>query len=221
MADLSQVWNAIEKVADLLAGHTEKFEVGGSVRRCSVQPKDSELVVIPKPTLLARLDALVRDGTVKKADYSGRARWGEVYRGLDVDGIKVEIFSATPDNWGYIFWLRTGPGDANQYAVSRLWGSNIRAQGGAIWYAPRWSKETKYGKVAWMADNRRQVRVADENAMFALMGMSYIIPRERRMEVYERRFEARSHRWGDPLPLLMDEPAAPVVAEKLDQPRLF
>lgn len=223
-------WAAIDKVIGLLQDHCERLTVGGSVRRGEANPKDVELVVIPKPTLWPTLDMLVATGTFSKADYGGKPRWGQLYRGIDVDGVKVEIFTATRDTWGYIYWLRTGPGAAGQYVVSRLWDSQIRAQDGAIWYAPDWQRVKRGGKYTWISANRVQVSVKDERAFFGLLNMPYVEPSDRTEKVYRAALGAKGRTWGDPLPLLMsatDSAAGPVdlfsmSAEKLPQaPKSF
>ncbi len=196
------MWGAIDKMTGLLGEHCERLAVGGSVRRGSSEPKDVELVVIPKPSLWPVLDGLVTAGVVGKADYGGKTRWGQLYRGVDVGGVKVEIFTATEATWGYIYWLRTGPGAAGQYVVSRLWDSPVRAQDGAIWYAPDWQMVGK----AWVSKRRQQVRVADERDFFGLLNMPYVEPAYRNEKVYRDALGGKGRTWGDPLPFLMDAP---------------
>lgn len=220
---LNQVWDAVEVVFSILKGHTERAAEAGSLRRGKVDPNDAEIVLIPKPTAWGALDTALAAGVIKKADYNGRTRWGEKHRGVEVNGVKVELFTATPDTWGYQYWLRTGPGDANQYIVSRMWASKIRAKDGAIWYADDWRQTERR---EWFSPTRRQVRVAEEMVFFSLIGMSCVRPQDRRIEVYEKAIESISHRWGDPTPYLMDAPAkpAPTAAVVEDQPsqlRLF
>jgi len=207
---LNQVWDAVEIVFSILKGHTVRAAKAGSLRRGKQDPKDAEIVLIPSPSAWPALDAALAAGVVKKADYGGRTRWGELYRGVEVGGIKVELFTATPATWGYIHWLRTGPADGNQYVVGQMWKSKIRAQGGAIWYAPDWKMSVR---LEWKIPNRQQVRVAEESDFFGLLGMENVFPQDRRKEVYERAFDSRSHRWGDPLSLLM-----PTATETADQP---
>lgn len=193
--------DAVAHVVDTLYDHCERVMIAGSIRRGKTNPKDGEVVVIPKPSLWAHVDALVSEGVFGKARY-GQAqsvRWGDTYRGLDVDGFKVEIFTATPETWGYIYWLRTGPGDANQYMVGQLWNSKMRAADGGIWYARDWKRDGN----KWMSATRQQVRVEDERTLFSLFGMEYLDAAERSLEAYQAIVGVKSHRWGDATPYLM------------------
>lgn len=226
-AELNRAWDAVDKVCELIKGHYQRIEVAGSLRRCKVNPKDGEIVVIPSATLWPRLDELVNAGILSKAKYGLKEtfRWNgknAAYRGVEVDGFKVEIFCAKPETWGYIYWLRTGPGDANQFIMTRMAQSRIRAQGGAIWYAKDWRREGD----KWASETKQQVNVSDERVFFGLLGMSYVPPQDRRIEIYEKAIESISHRWGDPANYLMDAPAqsapaAAVVEDLPNQPRLF
>ena len=222
-AEFNRAWDAVDKVCDLIKGHYSRIEVAGSLRRCKINPKDGEIVVIPTATLWPRLDELVKAGTLAKAKYGLKEtfRWdgkNAAYRGVDVDGLKVEIFCAKPETWGYIYWLRTGPGDANQYVMRQMAQSRIRAQGGAIWYAKDWRRDGD----KWVSQTKKQVNVPDERVFFGLLGMGYVPPQDRRIEIYENAMESAGHRWGDATPYLMDAPAeSPVAAEQSNQPRLF
>lgn len=215
-------WRVIEKVTDWIADHCEVLEVGGSIRRGKPDPKDVELIAIAKDTLWLTLDKMLAEGRFKKADYGGSTRWGQTYRGLEVDGMKVEVWTASPDTWGYIYWLRTGPGAANQYAVTRLWESSMRAQGGAIWYATDWEEIRKpvkgdKDKIEWRSSTKRQVSVKTEHDMFGLLNMPFLDPADRTEQAYRKALGGKGRTWGNPLPFLMDAPVAAVTA----QARLF
>jgi len=136
-AEFNRAWDAVDKVCDLIKGHYSRIEVAGSLRRCKINPKDGEIVVIPTATLWPRLDELVKAGTLAKAKYGLKEtfRWdgkNAAYRGVDVDGLKVEIFCAKPETWGYIYWLRTGPGDANQYVMRQMDTLGVQLGGGGL-----------------------------------------------------------------------------------------
>lgn len=155
----------------LLADTCAEISVAGSVRRKRPTVADVEIVARPRDprTFLARLDRLVLERTIHQArDKHGKPRWGDKYRALAYDGLKFDVFVADPHNYGYILWLRTGPGDANQYVMQQLVRHN----------APLRAKEGY-----WTLHDRRLSTPA-ETDVFALLGMPYIEPDERDVSAY-------------------------------------
>lgn len=157
---------AAEKLMNVIGDTCARIEVAGSLRRGKTQVHDVEVVVQPYPhrhlDLLARLDKMVILKQASKAVYGSgeqRYRWGNKYRGLLIDNVRVEVFLADKHNWGYILWLRTGPGDANQYVMQQMLGAPYRARDGYWW---------KEG---------RKLSVFDEAEMFRLLtGRDRVIP---------------------------------------------
>lgn len=170
-----------------------RVEIAGSLRRGKASVGDIEIVALPRhrEQLLARLDMLVHRGDAQQAIYSdGKKRWGERYRGLRWRGMKAEVFIAEPDSWGYILWLRTGPGDANHYVMTQIARHNapFRFTGGFAL--------ADAGKIA----------VEDERALFGLLGMPVIAPAARSIEAYMQYLEAP--RWGRFSTVAVDAPPA-------------
>ena len=161
-----------ESALQLLAGTTEWIGLAGSVRRQKHAVGDIEIVAKAQDSrrLLARLDKLVIDKVITKARYGDTGyRWGDKYRGFLYQGMRVEVFCADAHNFGYIYWLRTGPGDANQEVMTQLsWRNSPYRAEGSYW----WHKGQK-------------ISVPDETEMFRLLGMSYILPAERTLEKYK------------------------------------
>jgi hypothetical protein len=165
----------------MLRHECEKVEVGGSIRRGEAMVKDAELIAIPNhpyyhiktgkltgTTLWNATDDLVERGVVTKALYGDKQspRWGEKYRGMLYRGIKVEVFLADQQNWGYQKWLRTGPGESNHYIMGYLirQRSPIRFVDGYAWYSPGnlWRQMKKGSKDVWVANDQQMLRVLDE-----------------------------------------------------------
>lgn len=174
MVAIAEARHAAQHIIDLLGAHCERIEIAGSIRRGKPDPKDAELVAIPKSSLLAHMDALVERGELGKALYphgnqATRNRWGNSYRGLQVGDVKVELFLATPETWGYIYWLRTGPGDANQWVMQFL----------------KWQDAPcRPAKGAFRYDGEL-VPTPTEHDVFALLGINYIPPQERAEAAYK------------------------------------
>lgn len=109
-------------------------------------------------------------------------RWGERYRGVvhrmaGGGGVRHEIFLATPQTWGYILLLRTGPGPFGRWFVSELPKHGLRAGEGEI--RRHWPGCADDGHHA------DAVPTHTEADCFGLVGLPYLEPAE------------RERRWGE------------------------
>ena len=143
---LKQAQGIAEALKADFAPLCERIEIGGSVRRRKPEPNDIELICIPK---------FAEIGTGQSALFGGETmitenllfdhisekyfvlKMGEKYCQIqigDMDdiGIKVDVFTATPETWGYIFMLRTGSAEFSKWVVTRLKRRGYRLEGGAI-----------------------------------------------------------------------------------------
>lgn len=173
-----------EQVIKEIEGLCTEVGLAGSIRRGKPLVKDVEIVALPKhrATLLARIDNLVIKRLIRKAVY-GQAdsnRWGDKYRGFYLRGhdTKVELFIGDEHNIGYIWWLRTGPGSANQFLMALLikYGSPYRAKEGDWWHG------------------EKKISVTAEKTLFDLWGMPYLDPKDRTDENYQKYLAKRN--WG-------------------------
>jgi len=162
----------------------EAVRIAGSIRREKPEVKDAEIVLMPTAALYQRLDRMVVDGVIAKARYGDRnlTRWGDNYRGLMYRDLRIEIFTADPINYGWIYFLRTGPGDANQYIVTQMQRTPVRAQGGYLWHADRWQRV----KDGWDSPDKRKLAVRTESMLFDVLGIVPIAPKDRTLERYQR-----------------------------------
>lgn len=183
----------VSVLMEFLRPQCERIEIGGSIRRGNKdEVKDAELVAIPKPGLLTFLDEMVAEGGIEKALYGEKqtTRWGDKYRGMLYQGLKIELFLTDADSWGYQFWLRTGPGEANTFIMKWL----------------KWKKapiQSKEG--AWRWGNQR-LRVSNEVEMFAMLGMPYIEPQNRTEQQYRSILNRWSGKWPDFSKFVIREP---------------
>lgn len=190
---LNKARDIVEAFAAMIRPACDRLEIAGSIRRELPTVKDGEVVVIPSPKLWPLLDGMVQDGAITKAVYgeSGTHRWGEKYRGIVFWGLKIEIFATDKDNWGYVYWLRTGPGEANTFVMTWLKqrGQPIQAKEGYWW---------------WQG---KRLRVPDEETMFALLGMHYIPPSIRSEDIYRQEtIWNRAHTFPDFARYVIHEP---------------
>jgi hypothetical protein len=191
----------IGEMVELLRPACERIEVAGSVRRGKLEVKDAEVVIIPTPDLLPLTETLIEYGTAQYALYGEKLtkRWGNSYRGLMFKGIKCELFMTTADAWGYQYWLRTGPGDANTFIMRWLAYKKapVRFQDGYGWYSANWQLIPKGKEQKWHAADRQRLRIASEEDLFAVLGMPFIPPAERTEMVYKKLLGNRAHKWPE------------------------
>jgi DNA polymerase/3'-5' exonuclease PolX len=139
---LSLVAPIAQELVLLLAPACQRIEVAGSIRRIRPEVSDIEIVAIPRLETVetGRQEQLFGDAVVQKEErnvlWAELDRWvpeyrkkGDVYRqffwplrqgGESTEHISVDLFTATKDNWGLIFLIRTGSGNFSQHVVSRL-----------------------------------------------------------------------------------------------------
>mgnify|MGYP001591938984 CR=1 FL=1 len=153
-----------EKLHYVLSPHCLCCAVVGSVRRRKAEVKDIEFVLIPNPYQTG----IFEDGLAKIvnqwAKVKGEMEYGKIkYTQRVVDGgTKLDLFFATPDNFGYIFMLRTGSSEWNQRVMlPRLKGNGYKAHEGSIWWK---------GSI---------LPVPEESDMFRIMGMDFVSPENR------------------------------------------
>lgn len=205
LIDIRHSWEDAARVAAsfvrLIDDVSPNVRVCGSVRRRKSTVGDIEIVACPdnRMALLARLDKLVMDGVAAKSIYeNGTHRWGDKYAGLDFQGIRVEVFTATPDNVGYITWLRTGPGDANTFVMTDLSHHSwpVRFEDGAAWHC------TYEGGVKRL---KSRLRVPDEATLFRLLGMTPLKPEQRTVQAYRRQMRVTPVLMSDITPLIIPD----------------
>lgn len=186
-----------------------RWEIAGSVRRRAAACGDVEHVILPafgevdvggglfatkevKNLLFFHLDALVSGVLVAKHLYGASGyRWGEKFRGCDFRGHNQEISCADAGNWGSTLAIKTGPADFSRRLVTGLLRNDRRNYLGRVWECrtcpcvdprdcgagcdekcPRCQ-----GTGLWPIG---EIPVPDERKYFALCGVPYAEPWERR-----------------------------------------
>ena len=171
-----------ESLKSELAPFCKRIEIGGSIRRKKPEPKDIELVAIPKFAEVGTGQATLFGGEImvtenllfgyltSKSEYSIERIGGKYcqfckwYESEDEVGhIKIDLFTATKQTWGYIFLIRTGPWEFSRWVVMELERRGFTPEGGAI----------------WAMTNRSILEQCDtltEERVFRMLGIDYIDP---------------------------------------------
>lgn len=161
-----------------LEPHCQRIEIAGSIRRKNESIGDIELVCIPRtvsaPGTLFTPDGTVRDpafasavkslGTLTKGNPETGKYFSITVGKIERDFIKVDIFVATPKNWGLIFAIRTGPADYSHKVLAAGWVKN-----------GYYSREgTVYNR-----STNEAIPVPEEADLFKLAGVQLVTPQYR------------------------------------------
>lgn len=144
---LNQAQQIAETLRTDLRPFCERIEICGSIRRKKPDPKDIELIAIPKFTEIGTgqrtlggeelstnrnmlFDFIATHFHIIKAGARYLQMW--VYPDDPPAEIKVDLFTATPETWGYILMIRTGPAEFSKVVVTKLKRFGYRSENGRI-----------------------------------------------------------------------------------------
>jgi hypothetical protein len=203
---------AAGRVMAVLADVSEQIMVVGSLRRGKALVKDAEITMQPKDltTALGRLDGMIARGEACQAIYdNGTPRWGEKYRGLLVDGIKVEVFITTPENFGFITWLRTGPSDSNTFVMKWMEGRKwpMRFIEGHGWHV-RYDTEGALHRL-------EKLKLATEADLFKALNIGSMIPSQRELIYYQDALRKAAHLSTETLTRMYADAPKPAIQNTL------
>ncbi len=108
-----------DKYVSLLASHCDRIEIAGSVRRKKADVGDIEIVCIPSEIRGVRLPEFIN--FVNNLTKVRGEPTGKYTQRMLPEGIKLDIFMASEDNWGMIFPMRTGSRDFSHYKLACRW----------------------------------------------------------------------------------------------------
>ncbi len=95
-----------DKYVELLRPFVKRIEIGGSVRRECGECNDIEIVAIRDASKIYQFADIVNQWPRIRGRVDGKY----TARVLP-EGIQLDLFFATPDNWGNLFFIRTGSAD--------------------------------------------------------------------------------------------------------------
>lgn len=129
-----------EKYLAILAPYCERITIAGSIRRQRPHVNDIEIVCIPRVKDLYEFAGIVRSWKKVKGEPTGRYK-----QRILPEGITLDLFMATVNNWGLIFAIRTGSADFSRLVLARGWVKRGYHSEGGVLYAqdrsPRYIRE--------------------------------------------------------------------------------
>jgi len=151
-----------------LAQYCDKIEIAGGIRRGNVRDMDTiDIVAISKlemqPDIFMQMQPAGRDLLFKHI----RKSYDVIYGGKDgqkqvtfkvCETIAVQVSLATPETWGYILALKTGPPGLSKALVIKLKKAGYEPAGGML------------------LRDRKMVPVPAEQNLFAMAGVRYVGP---------------------------------------------
>lgn len=150
-----------ENILEQLKPHCERIEIAGSIRRLKPEPKDIEIVAIPKPYDVGLFESGIATVVNKWEKVKGELPCKYTQRILP-DGIKLDLFFAMPENWGLIFAIRTGSAD---YSYKVL--------------ASRWVKFGYKSENGILTRDGEKYPVREEIDLFKMLNLEWVEPTER------------------------------------------
>jgi DNA polymerase/3'-5' exonuclease PolX len=151
-----------ERVKAQLAPHCERIEIAGSIRRRKADVGDIEIVAIPKPYEVGLFASGIAPIVNAWPKVRGELPCKYTQRTLP-DGIALDLFFATPENWGLIFAIRTGSADYSHRVLACGWRRNgyksvdgMLTRDGAQVPVPEERDLFRLARVPWTEPERRQ-----------------------------------------------------------------
>jgi len=175
--DLTEAESIANKVRQHLSPVMDRVEVAGSIRRRKQVVGDIEICGIPADRerligLLAGLGKHIKPGVPGAVPWTPKVEAKYLRVRLD-EGMNLDVFLGTPENWGGLFMMRTGSGaspDGNTFHgfIPGIFG--------------RWKKLSRGGRMTECMPTMptgEQLWIPEEQDFFDLLEMDFVPPEER------------------------------------------
>lgn len=146
-----------------------RLALAGSIRRRKARVGDIEIVCIPQTAsveadLFGTPESVRHPGFIEQVNrwphIRGKACGKQIVRALP-GGVPLDIYTCTPENWGYILALRTGNRQFSMRIVQKLKSLDYRPEDGYVWY------------------RNHKVLIPEEADLFGLLGWCMPAPQQR------------------------------------------
>lgn len=174
-----------QKIKESLSPGCKRIEIAGSIRRKKAQVGDIEIVAIPEmipapcaqlslmgdePEVVSKLDQVIEALLEEKPHFTRGSKNGPhnknfVITSPEGGSIQLDLFITTPEQWGYIFALRTGSKEFNQRWI------NSQTKGSLLPAGYSFSG-------GWLWQNGQRIETPEETDIFNLIG-GWIEPERR------------------------------------------
>jgi DNA polymerase/3'-5' exonuclease PolX len=123
-----------EKYLEQLKPYCERIEIAGSLRRKKAEPKDLEIICVPKINLFSdEVSAGFIDTVNQWKKIKGEPTGKYTARFLP-EGINLDLFISELDRYGNLLLIRTGDWEFSKYWVDVIVKRNgYKQEGGYLW----------------------------------------------------------------------------------------
>lgn len=187
--ELNRATLLAEKIKAALLPGCERIEIAGSIRRQRLMIGDIEIVAIPKMVpapgsttnfftgeceQVSALDCVIDTLIATKPHFRFHTtdkKNGDKYKKFQVDigsgqWITLDLFITTPEQWGIIMAIRTGPADFSKHIVTQAHKAGPLPPGFSV-------------SGGWVRYLGQEVDMPTEESVFDLVGYEYRSPTER------------------------------------------
>ena len=176
--ELQQASENATKIVESIMSSCQRAQVAGSVRRKKPNVKDIEIVAIVKDwdnlfKNLSSFGKFIKPGVSEIIPWAPRKNAKYLRMMLDID-LKLDLFIASPENWGGLLMMRTGSGvgpDGNPF------------NGFTPAMFARWKKVSNGGRMSGcmplLPDSKAVVVLREEIDYFNLLGVQWVEPVDR------------------------------------------
>ena len=162
---LDRATEIAERIKAELAPHCDRIEIAGSIRRRKAFVGDIEIVAIPKPYDVGLFASGIAPIVNAWPKVRGELPCKYTQRMLP-DGIALDLFFATRENWGLIYAIRTGSAEYSHRVLAHGW--SVRG----------------FKSVEGVLHNSagRPVATPEEEDLFRIAGVAWVPPEKRIIE---------------------------------------
>ncbi|MCH8962793.1 MAG: hypothetical protein IH820_16145 [Bacteroidetes bacterium] len=159
------------RVVDLLAPYCERIEIAGSIRRERPHVSDVEIVCIPQtvevPDGMFHTKRVCHPGFINQVNQWQKVKGvptGKYTQRILPEGVQLDLFIASEDNWGLILAIRTGSARFSHQVLARSWvACGFHSKDGRL--------------VRERTGFKPPIR--EEKDLFELIGLAWVEPRDR------------------------------------------
>ena len=151
-------------VVEQLKPFCDRIEIAGSIRRKKKEVGDIEIVAIPRPYSIGLFESGIATVVNQWGKVRGELEYGKTKYTQRIlpEGIKLDLFFATEENWGHILAIRTGSAEFSHLVLAKGWvRQGFKSKDGYLF-----REEEKYD-------------IKEEKDLFRLIGVPYVEPENR------------------------------------------
>jgi len=165
-----------EKVCHQLAPYCDRLKICGSIRRRKPEVSDIDIVALPKTVPVKDMFGMITHNERHPGFVNVVNQWEKVkgdaatgkYTQRLVEGHKLEISVAHPDNWGNLLVIRTGNADFSHLIMKIVRDRGFHQTEGFLY------RET------------RLIPIPEEMLYFKTLGIPYIQPENRNADSFRK-----------------------------------